>query len=316
MADLDDRIKRLGEQCERKRKLRAVLDELFDRKRELSDKVFNLKMQMLHEQTDVDRLEGRSLYAFFYNVIGKKDEMLTKERAEAYEARVKYDAAMAEQQAVSDDIDQFNSELESIKNCENEYRAALKEKAEKIKAAGIADSEKIIKLEQNINSAKAILKELDEAVSAGNRAKNIAESILESLDKAKKWSTYDVLGGGGIISHAAKHEHLDMAQSNVERLQVALSKFKTELTDVKITFDSQVNIDGFLKFADYFFDGLFVDLSVRNRITDSQQQVMSTMDQIKRVLYKLDSMKRDTEYKLTEMKEKYDELIITAGYSL
>lgn len=316
MADLDDRIKRLGEQCERKRKLRAVLDELFDRKRELSDKVFNLKMQMLHEQTDVDRLEGRSLYAFFYNVIGKKDEMLTKERAEAYEARVKYDAAMAEQQAVSDDIERFNSELESIKNCENEYRAALKEKAEKIKAAGIADSEKIIKLEQNINSARAILKEIDEAVSAGKRAKDIAESILESLDKAKNWSTYDLLGGNGIISHTMKHEHLDTAQSNVERLQVALRKFKTELTDVKITFDSQVNIDGFLKFADYFFDGLFVDLSVRSRITDSQQQVMSTMDQIKRVLYKLDSMKRDTECKLTEMKEKYDELIISAGYSL
>lgn len=38
------------------------------------------------EQADVDRLEGRTLAAFFYNAIGKMEEKLTQERREAYAA--------------------------------------------------------------------------------------------------------------------------------------------------------------------------------------------------------------------------------------
>ena len=39
-------------------------------------------------------------------------------------------------------------------------------------------------------------------------------------------------------------------------------RFKTELADVEITADLQITVDGFLKFADFFFDGLFTDLSL------------------------------------------------------
>ena len=43
-----------------------------------------LEKSKLAEQADVDRLEGHSLAAFFYQVIGKMDEKLDKERQEAY----------------------------------------------------------------------------------------------------------------------------------------------------------------------------------------------------------------------------------------
>ena len=42
------------------------------------------------EQLDVERLERRSLTNYFYQVVGKLDDKLTKEKKEAYEAKLAY----------------------------------------------------------------------------------------------------------------------------------------------------------------------------------------------------------------------------------
>ena len=107
----------------------------------------------------------------------------------------------------------------------------------------------------------------------------------------------------------AKHSHLDDAQEAIERLQSQLRRFKTELADVTIQADMQVNVDGFLRFADYFFDGLFADWAVLDRISQSQSQVQSTRDQIKGVLSRLDSMVNAVEQEQTQINAKMDTLI-------
>uniref|UniRef100_UPI0040572F2D hypothetical protein n=1 Tax=Acetatifactor sp. TaxID=1872090 RepID=UPI0040572F2D len=68
--------------------------------KDLTAKVTELEKRKQKEQTDVERLECGSLAAFFYNVIGKMDDKLTKEKQEAYEAAVKYDVAYRELQSV------------------------------------------------------------------------------------------------------------------------------------------------------------------------------------------------------------------------
>ena len=44
---------------------------------------------MWEEQAQVERREGRSLAAFFYNAVGKRDEKRTQERQQASGARVR-----------------------------------------------------------------------------------------------------------------------------------------------------------------------------------------------------------------------------------
>lgn len=55
----------------------------------------------------------------------------------------------------------------------------------------------------------------------------------------------------------------------MEYLQSQLRAFRTELADVTISADFQVNIDGFLRFADYVFDGIFADWAVLDRINQA-----------------------------------------------
>jgi len=79
--------------------------------------------------------------------------------------------------------------------------------------------------------------------------------------------------GGGLMADLAKYEELDDAQEQIEQLQVELRRFKTELSDVEITADLQVTVDSFLKFADFFFDGLFADWAVLDHINQAQSRV-------------------------------------------
>jgi len=311
MTLYDEKLQALQEKIARFRQLSAMLKELRNQRDTLAGRVRELEAIKLEEQADVERLEGRSLAAFYYNVIGKIDERLNKERQEAYAARVKYDAAVRELEAVESDLHRFESEYNELRGCEQQYEAALKEKAVAVKAAGGVNAEEIFKLEEHNAFLESQKKELREASTAGNSALSTARQVLDSLGSAESWGTWDLLGGG-LLADMAKHSHLDEAQGAIERLQSQLRRFKTELADVTIHADMQVNVDGFLRFADYFFDGLFADWAVMDKISQSQSQVQSTTRQIQSVLSRLNSMMSAVEQEQTQIKNKMDALVLNA----
>lgn len=308
MTYYDEKLQQLQEQMARSKQLEAMIKELRNQRDSLAAQVRELESIKLEEQADVDRLEGRSLAAFFYNVIGKMDEQLDKERQEAYAARVKYDAAARELEGVEADLRRYESELSALRGCEHRYDEVLKEKADAIKAAGGSNGEEILKLEERNAFLESQKKELQEAISAGNAALSTTQQVLSSLDSAEGWGTWDLFGGG-LVADLAKHSHLDEAQGAIEQLQSQLRRFKTELADVTIQADMQVNVDGFLRFADYFFDGLFADWAVLDKINQSQSQVQNTKSQIESVLSRLDSMMRTLEQEQVKIKSKLDTLV-------
>ena len=143
----------------------------------------------------------------------------------------------------------------------------------------------------------------------GKTALHTVNEVLETLDNAEGWSTWDVMGGG-LMADLAKYEELDDAQEQIEQLQVELRRFKTELSDVEITADLQITVDSFLKFADFFFDGLFADWAVLNHINQAQSRVENTKDQIKRVLALLKKMREDVDVQIADEKEKQEQLAV------
>ena len=312
MTYYDEQLQQLQAQMARSKQLEAMVKELRSQRDLLVAQVRELESIKLEEQADVDRLEGRSLSAFFYNVIGKMDEQLDKERQEAYAARVKYDAAARELEGVEADLRRYESELSALRGCERRYDAVLKEKADAIKAAGGSNGEEILKLEERSAFLESQKKELQEAISAGNAALSTTQQVLSSLDSAEGWGTWDLFGGG-LVADLAKLSHLDEAQGDIGQLQSQLRRFKTELADVTIQADMQVNVDGFLRFADYFFDGLFADWAVLDKISQSKEQVQNTKQQIETVLFRLNSMQRSAEQEQAQIKEELDALVRDAS---
>lgn len=304
----DTALQQLQEQVTRCHKLLAMTAELRRQRETFAARARELEGVMRNEQADVDRLEGRSLAAFFYNVIGKMDERLDQERREAYEARVKYDAAAHALAEVEEELRRSEAELNSLRGCEERYQAALREKSNAIKAAGGEPAARILNEERNFAALESQKKELDEAVSAGMAALRTAENVLAKLDDAHGWGTWDLIGGG-LLTDMAKHSRLDEAQKEIEYLQSQLRRFKTELADVAIYADIQVSVEGFLRFADYFFDGLFADWAVLDHIEQSQEQMRSVKSQVQSVLYRLEELSQSAGREREQSKARLDQLV-------
>jgi len=312
MKFYDTTLKQLHDMTAEKKRLDAKYADLKAQAAAYEEQLISLRAVCKKEQEDVDKLEGRSLAAYFYNVIGKKDEKLDKEREEAYAARVKLDAAERELSAVKNEMASVRARLGELYGCENEYIRALESRREEVRTLSTPEAEELLRLEGEIAHLDIQQKEIGEAILAGNAAFAIAEKILSELDSADGWNTWDMFGGGGLITHMAKHGHLDDAQDLVETLQDKLRSFKTELADVSIHADTQVNIDGFLRFADYFFDGLFADWAVADQISRSMSSVQKTKDQIGRLVDKLIKMKEDAERREKRLRDRADAIVVEA----
>ena len=309
---MSDTLFELQQKVARKPSLEAKLRELQNQRREYDREVISLRVAFRKEQEDVDKLEGRSLANYFFQVVGKLDDKLDQERKEAYAAKVKLDAAERELAGIESDISEIRQQITDVLVAEARYKEALERKQRQLKESGMLFADQILSLEDRISTLQAQKQEITEAISAGISARSTADRILSELKDADDWNTWDMFAGGGIITHMAKHSHLDSAQDLVSELQSKLRRFKTELADIQITANMQVNVDGFLRFADYFFDGLFADWAVGDRINQSMNSVSSTKSQISRTLDKLSSMEKTADSEISRLKLQLEDLVVKA----
>ena len=303
-------LKELQQMIASKPSLEAKLRELERQRAEYDRRVVSLRVAFREEQADVEKLEGRSLANYFFQVVGKLDDKITKERQEAYAARVKLDAAERELAAIDGDIQDLYARLSDVRRAQEQYNAAILQKHIDVRDSNTTEGERLREMDAALASLEAYRKEIREAINAGSGAQATADRILGELESADNWNTWDMFGGGGMITHMAKHSHLDQAQDLTEELQQKLRRFKTELADIQITADSQVNIDGFLRFADYFFDGLFVDWSVGNRIKQSRTSISDTRKQVTRTLDQLNAMEQETLRQIDRLQKEQTDLLV------
>ena len=126
-------------------------------------------------------------------------------------------------------------------------------------------------------------REVREARAAGIRALNSLRKAQQHLDSARNWGILDMLGGG-MISSLIKHSKVGDAQHYVEQAQYDLEDFCRELKDVHLP---NVQIDGLLSFADFFFDGFLADFLVQRRINEARAQLERACRQVEDILRQL-----------------------------
>lgn len=311
VEELRAELAALSAKLERKGKIDSMLRSLQSEERELSGRERTLKETLDKEESDVDRLEKTTATSILYSLIGKKDEKLDREQQEAFAAKLKYDAAVRQLDDCRERLNGLRLERGALSVCARQYDEVCARLKEALREDP-AYAERLGALERRRGEAEGQLKELDEAIAAGNAAMEQIDGIAECLGKAEGWGTWDLLGGG-LISDMAKHSNLDEAQDGAEHLQVLLSRFHTELADVRADARlGDVNVDGFLRFADFFFDGLIADWSVLSRIRDSQESVFEVKRQVGSALTKLADMKKARVQERAAVEKEIDGLVTRA----
>lgn len=124
--------------------------------------------------------------------------------------------------------------------------------------------------------------EIHEAIHAADDALIALRSAEESLAMASGLGIWDMLGGG-FFSSLIKHSKIDQAQREIENARAALRRFRSELADLNQAADFDLDVSGFLRFADYCFDDIFSDLMVQSKIRRGCRQVQQAIAQIEEI---------------------------------
>lgn len=309
MTNYREQLKDLQQKYYQKGHLEHLVADLEQQYEELKKKVFLYEAQMNQEQADVDKLEGRSLSAFFAGLRGNKEERLDKERQEARAARVKYDMAVLERNAVEDDLRRRKEELAELETIPAQKESVLSQWAQAVKVMGGPTGKVILDLEERVAWCEEQRREIREALAAGKDALTAADDILESLNTADGWATMDVFGGG-LLSSVLKYDAIDKAQAKVEELQLALRQFKTELVDVSVDADLTFTMDGFTQFFDVFFDNIFTDWAVQDEINRSQERVRQVKSEIQTVQEKLTQEDTQRQEEVVQARQELEKLLV------
>ena len=289
LNQINGELKRLNEGLARQSRLEAQLGDLREQRAERDRRVQETARIFREEQDDVDRLEKGGLRALLLSITGDKEVKLSQERREALAAKLQYDQAQRDLEDIDERIGVLLREKEGLRTDRIRRDALLEEKAELLKALGGETGARLTELEQQLDELENQRREVGEALSAGRAAETALSSVLNSLDSAENWGTWDMFGGG-MFATMAKHGHLDDAQTNIVYVQHHLSRFRTELADVQRMDVPQVCIGEFATFADYFFDGLFADWFVQSKIHDAQDGVSEVQTKVLHALRQLEQM--------------------------
>ncbi len=291
MNNIDERLSTTHKGLVKYNNLQLQIDALSSEILLLEEKVSLAEEEKDKEQRDVDSLSGNSISNIFYSLIGKLDDKLEKEEAEAVAAQLKLNQYWIELKEARNELEELKEEQKSYANAQAEFDSLYEEK-KKTLINSDEEFNVFLKLYRELEESRANQVEIDEAIRAGELAMSAIESGISSIGSASGWGLWDMIGGGGIITTAIKHSHIDDASAAARQVQAQLRRFKTELADIKISSNIYIEIGNFAKFADYFFDGLFADWFVQSKINNTKSAFYDVKRQVSDVLNQLDELKK------------------------
>lgn len=302
---------RLTEIVEQKRLKKKLEQNLSSVQKELKDKsalLESLRISLEKEKVDVEKLERTSLTGLFYSMLGSREQQLDKERQEMLSAQLKYQQAKYQMDYLEQEQNSLSQKLGNLPDVEYEYQSLLSEKEHLLRQSNPSAANELTDIEEKVANQKSEMKEIREAINAGNDVSSGLEQVIDSLGSAEGWGTWDMLGGG-LISTAIKHSRIDDARDGILNVQSKMSQFKRELADVEKTIDLTINISELATFADYFFDDLIFDWIVQSKIVDSLERSRQAKESIDKTINSLENHYKVSQGKVNELQEKRMQLV-------
>jgi len=308
LDQINARLVRAKEQVRAKRKLEAMLRQTRQDLHDAEETSALHRRRLEAEKADVGRLEGLGLTGLFYTILGTKKEHLKKEKEEYLAAKLKHDVAAKALAEAREETQRLRKELGGFRSADAEYEEILDEKRRFLTEAGGDRAKQLLDLSERLANLSSEHKELREALDAGDRATAALEQVQSELQSAANWGTWDLLGGGLLVT-MAKHSRIDAAREHAHTAQRCLRNFQKELADADQRLNVSLDIGGFATFADYFFDGLIADWVVQSKIRNASSACSSVLSQVSVALSKCRKRLAEVEKAVEEVKNRQREFV-------
>lgn len=263
------------------RKIKSAEELLEEYESELKD----IKAKLHKEEMDIKKFEGITLSNFLALLFHNKEEKLDKERREYIEVKIKFDQCGQKMEAALYDLNLLREKYNRVSDADIKYKKLIQEKESEIKNFGsIATKQKLNSMENDRLIISMDIKELEEAIFAGERLLGAIDSANESISSAMNWGKADIFMDSMIIS-MAKHRKIDDAQIKINRIPYLVDKFKKELSDVAIVsneISQNITFSSFTKAFDILFDNIFTDIAVQSKIENSYYKLKNLRSEVER----------------------------------
>ncbi len=307
-TDLNNQLVDVKEKIRQRDRLQG---QLADVERSLSQEDSRLEMleaRLKREEKDVQRLEGLSLAGMFFAVLGDKEERQDKERQELVAAKLQRDQCQYAVTSLEHDLADLKQKLDTLNGLDAIYQSLLERKEKLLLQSDNPNLRSLLALSEDQARLGSERKEVGEALEAGQALIQTLDGVIQSLNSAEGWGTWDMLGGG-FLADLAKHSRIDDARQNVHQAQELLRRFQRELADVQSGENFLIDISSFDTFADFFFDGLIVDWIVQSKIQTSLDRTSQVRQRVAAILQRLQNRLQQIQQQLDDLARQRKDLI-------
>ena len=126
------------------------------------------------------------------------------------------------------------------------------------------------------------LRQVNSSLSLIAQLLPLVDEAEKNFKSARNWGFADIFfdGGGGLLSGLIKHMRLGSAKNTMEQIQFLMQQLQRELQSIVVPADYRMNLNGFLTFADFFWDGAIVDVYMQYKIMSSLKQVQELKEKL------------------------------------
>lgn len=147
---------------------------------------------------------------------------------------------------------------------------------------------------------KENLEQLDCAIEAGNQVLDCLKKAQQQLKDIHTEKIFDRISQGIFKRVAWNTKKIEDANDTIQKAKDLLIVFRKKLRYIEVPNRLKIEIEGFVTFADFFFDSLLADWYVQSRLEKSSEEVEDAMRQISDILDKLFLIRKESTKKQQE----------------
>ncbi len=288
--DIDDQLRDAMLRSRRRTKLVRDAKAIEGHLAEHRARVAQLRTAHNDELADVAALTSASVRKLVARIRGDLEERLSIEEAQAAQAATALANAQDLFGVEEDRLAVVRQELDELGRPETDIESLRLQKLDHLEP----DSElgrELADIAERRTLILADLREVDEAIAAGERCLSSLGHAAEMLRSAGNWSTWDVFGGGALVT-MQKHSRLSDARQAGSAAAAALTRFADELADVQedVATAPSVTLTSWDHTFDFWFDNIFTDMRIDGMIRRSQADTARVDGDVRELVQELRRM--------------------------
>ncbi|MFC6463962.1 hypothetical protein ACFP65_02960 [Marinilactibacillus sp. GCM10026970] len=246
-----------------------------------------------------DQYTKQQFKRFLTSLIGREEQYIEKieqSRTKAYkhlnECTETLEQAYLEQERLENERNRLTTQLHALKQQLNETSGPYREE--------------VLEAFSERKHLRETCEEIDEAFYIGQKILRYVYEAIDALDSAKSWSTVDMLGGG-FLTDVVKYDHIDKAESIMQKVEVGLMRYQEELKDVSYSWDSGYEyLSNSHRLMDFMLDNIFTDVSNYNKIQDNLSSLENLLNQITTSQNRLSALRKQVEIEIEQSLDLYE----------